>query len=486
MTTKTTWILCVVLSTLTAVSCCVARGGQAINSVKDTIATNRQLDNRGVTPLLSQIEECKSGYVVIKHHYDLQGKEIIFKEGSTLVFKGGSLSNGSIKGNNTKIVYKRGAVFDNVSVSGTWVVTNISTDMFRDLNYVNSLADVLAFTNPAVYNHVIIKDYGYEYPVRVSSVGVYEAPLRINSNTDLQLDGTISLLGNNLFQYRIMLLNNCQNVKIKGNGGIKGDRESHDYSIDEEHKAWKSHEWGHGIKLSNCQNIEISGIFVNDCTGDSFSIGENSEKITLYKITAEGSRRQGVTISVASDVTVDKCIFQNIGKNNGTAPGAAVDVEPDNSECEIKNIRIKDCIIHNCRNGIVSYSKGYGTTWTESVAGKSVVKTDGRHYVNITIKGCSISGTHDAFSLIGWDKGEIEDCKVSEVELLLRAPQNILVKGNEIECKYFIPHNICVENCEITNNKLLLKTKTDLMLKKSAWNNNKVTSQSQINVRVEE
>ena len=477
-------VLYLLLMTLLTVSCCVTRNGNTVNGEKKTDLITEQLNELSVAPLLSQIENSTSGDIIVKQHYDLQGKELVLRNGCTLVFKGGSFSNGTIIGDNTRIKYYGGVIFDNIGIRGTWVVKNITTDMFKDLNYINSLSDVLALTSGNMDNHVLIKDYGYEYPVKVSSIGVNEAPLKVNSNTVLQLDGSIRLLENNLFQYRIMVMKDCKNVKISGKGSINGDRENHDYSVDDEHKAWKTHEWGHGIKIANCQNIEISDISVNDCTGDSFSIGENSENIILHGVTAEGSRRQGVTIAVASNVTIDKCTFQNIGKENGTAPGAAIDVEPDNIECEIKNILIRDCEIKNCRNGIVSYSKGYGTSWTENIAGESITKRDGRHYVNILVEGCSISGVSDAFSLMGWDKGEIKKCQVSDAYLFLRDPNNFLIKGNEIDCEYLIPHKKFVENCEINNNKLTLRNNAELVLKKSTWNNNNVSNTTSVKVRV--
>ena len=471
------------LLTVCPMSCCVARGSRTKN-VKDTTISGHEYSKGSIFSILPTANSPSKGEVIIEEDYNLNGKELVLVDGCTLVFKGGSISNGTIIGDNTRIKYNRGAIFDNVRIRGTWVVKNITTDMFKDLNYVNSLVEVLALTNGNVDNHVLVKDYGFEYPVKVSSIGVNEAPLKVKSNTDIQLDGSIRLLENNLFQYRIMVMKDCKNVKISGKGSINGDRENHDYRVDDEHKAWKTHEWGHGIKIANCQNIEISGISVNDCTGDSFSIGENSENIFLHGVTVEGSRRQGVTIAVASDVTIEECNFLNIGKVNGTSPGAAIDVEPDNTECEVKNILIRDCEIENCSNGIVSYSKGYGTTWTENIAGEPVVKRDGRHYVNIMVEGCSISGVSDAFSLIGWDKGEIIKCQVSDAYLFLRDPNCFMIEGNEIDCEYFIPHKKIVENCEIKNNKLTLRNNAELVLKKSTWNNNRVSKQKNVKVQV--
>lgn len=407
------------------------------------------------------------------------------ENGYTLDFQGGTLCNGHIKGKNTKIDYKGDVIFDKVAIRGTWNVKEISTDMFRDLNYENSLADVLALTNEVVDNEVIIKNYGYDYPVKVSSIGMFDAPLKLSSHIDLQLDGNIRLIPTNLFQYRILVLKDCKDVKIHGKGIIRGDRTNHDYSIDEAHKEWKNHEWGCGIKISNCQDVEISGISVNNSTGDSYNIGEKSNGIVLNGVSANGSRRQGVTISVASDVTIKNSHFLNIGKVNGTAPGAAVDIEPNNTKCEIKNIVVENCDITDCRNGVISWSNGFGNSWTESVNGKNILNHDGRHYVNILVKGCKISGTNSALSLTGWDKGEIFDCEVSKSEFFLRTPQNMTVSGNSINSKYLFPNNTSVSNCTIINNNINVQKKSNVILKGSRFKNNAISSQTRLDVRCE-
>lgn len=52
--------------------------------------------------------------------FDLRGNEIVLPNGSTLLFKGGLIKNGSLKGYHTFIEADKTAVFDNVKLSGSW------------------------------------------------------------------------------------------------------------------------------------------------------------------------------------------------------------------------------------------------------------------------------------------------------------------------------------------------------------------------------
>ena len=478
-------ILLLLIMVLVFVSCCVARKGKHVSVTQDKLSFV-QVDtiyDIAITDLKPIPKVSKKNHIIIKKDYDLGGKNLCIEEGYILSFQGGSFKNGYITGNNTGITYKGRAVFDRIGIRGTWRVESISTDMFKDLNYEQSLADVLALTNAHINNNVVIKDYGYNYPVRVTSIGMYHAPLKLYSNTDLQLDGHISLMPTNLYQYNIVIVDECNNVKIHGKGSINGDKNNHDYSIDEQHIAWKSHEWGRGIRVSRSKDILISGIFVNDCTGDSYNIAENSRCIILDGVTAAGSRRQGITIAVASDVTIKDCHFINIGRDKGTAPGAAIDIEPNNEECEINNIIIDGCIINNCRQGVISWSHGYGNTWKDKVDGKTVLHRDGRHYVNLTITNCSIDETDCAFSLYGWDKATVRGCNVTNADYFTIYPKNTTFTSNNIECEHFMNNWAKISNCSIIDNSIKVKNKSVIRLDDSAFDDNSFIDGSSLDVR---
>lgn len=432
---------------------------------------------------LSPKPTVSSNHIIIKKDYDLEGKNLVLDEGCILDFRGGLFKNGYITGNTTGIVHEGRAVFNHVEIQGTWRVEEISTDLFEDLNYIQSLKDVLALTDATVINNVIIKDYGYNYPVKVTGINMESAPLHLKSNTNLQLDGNIQLEPTNLFQYVIVLINGCNNVTIHGKGSILGDRVKHDYSIDDAHKAWKSHEWGHGLTIANSRNVTIIGISVNNCTGDSYSIGYNSQDILLEGISANSSRRQGITINVASDVTIKNCNFLGIGQENGTAPGAAIDIEPDDMECEVRDIVIEGCSIKDCRQGVISWCYGYGNTYEVNTNNGKIKRREGRHYVNVTVTDCQIDGTDYAFSLYGWDNAEVRGCKVSNSKFFAKYPKNTLIEGNDIECETLMINWALLDNCSIINNQIKVKNQSAIRLQNSKYSNNKYVGKTRVIVQ---
>ena len=94
--------------------------------------------------------------IIIDKDVDLKGNVCKIPVGNTLVFKGGILKNGVLNGRMTKIECK-GKAFNRVTIKGGWDVPEISTNLFADLNYENSLRDVVALAHPKVKNRVVIR-----------------------------------------------------------------------------------------------------------------------------------------------------------------------------------------------------------------------------------------------------------------------------------------------------------------------------------------
>lgn len=67
---------------------------------------------------------------VINYDFDLKGNEAIIGENSILVFEGGSLSNGKLKGNQTVIEAGLEAVFNNIENTGTFQCTAVYPQWF--------------------------------------------------------------------------------------------------------------------------------------------------------------------------------------------------------------------------------------------------------------------------------------------------------------------------------------------------------------------
>lgn len=268
---------------------------------------------------------------IIKSVIDMSGKQLILPKNITLSFeKGGCLRNGKIVGDNTSIVgYKQG-IFDNVEISGQWNVKYISTDMFKDLMKVNDLKNVFALTNDNVKNVVKIDDREF----RVAARRVDETILKVPSNTEVILNGTIKMLPNSFTNYYILELNG-ENIQIHGSGAIIGDKHSH---------TGTTGEWGMGVMLRECSNVDICDITIKDCWGDCIYIGDKSTNVHINNCTLDHGRRQGISITSAGKVLIENCTITNVG---GTNPEYAIDVEPNENDIvesvEIKNVKVIDC-----------------------------------------------------------------------------------------------------------------------------------------------
>lgn len=296
--------------------------------------------------------EGRTGKIEISELIDLKNQECVLPEGVTLVFKnGGRIINGKLVGKNTKIKYN-GIVFERVHITGTWLVPRIKTSMFADLDYENSLKDVMALSNPEVRNVIVIEKGDYQ----VTATKNEDVCLPVNSNTKLTINGTIRLTPNNFRNYYIIQAIG-ENLVINGSGIIIGDKFTH---------TGKDGEWGMGIELRNAHNALIKGLSVKDCWGDCIYIGDGSSNVRIANCSLDNGRRQGISITAATDVTIKNCLITNVG---GTNPEYAIDVEPNKGET-VRNVIIEKVISDGCKGGFLVWGKA-----TNAVVDGVVIKS---------------------------------------------------------------------------------------------------------------
>ncbi|WCF58654.1 polygalacturonase/tailspike protein [Bacteroides phage PhiCrAssBcn17] len=288
---------------------------------------------------------------IIQYDYNLNGQTITIPSGCVLKFEGGSISNGSIKGTDTNIIAPQIRIFNTILLSGTWKVRDIFDDWF-DFNATTNFDNINNFYNISILqsddleNNVILKGNYY------SSLkdGIV---LSLSSNTNLVLNGSISLLPNNLSSYSIIKGVDKENIKISGGGRLIGDLQNH---------LGNTGEWGFGISFTGCKTISITNIDSSYMWGDGLYIGASddteeetlSQNIQVNNCKFEYNRRQGISITGAVDVFVNNCYFFNTGRINGTNPKAGLDIEP--SGLYNSNVTISNCIADsNVSTGFLVY-----------------------------------------------------------------------------------------------------------------------------------
>lgn len=295
----------------------------------------------------------------IKNVVDMKGEELVLPKNVTLKFKkGGSLKNGSVKADNTSIVgYKQG-IFDDVKIGGEWNVKYIRTDMFKNLSQLNSLQNVFALASEKTDNVILIEEGTYKVAAKRNG----ETILSVHSNTEVIINGSITMQPNGFTNYYIVGLKG-ENIQLHGKGTIVGDKHTH---------IRTTGEWGMGVNLARCKNVDICDLTIRDCWGDCIYIGTHSQNVLVEKCHLVHGRRQGISVTSGNKIILRDLKITNVG---GTSPEYGIDIEPNKDEL-VNDVLIDNVTIDKCRGGILVYGKAKG-----AIVG------------NVTIKNCNISNT---------------------------------------------------------------------------------------------
>lgn len=319
-----------------------------------------------------------NGVYVINDTIDLHGKTWYMPQNISVKIDGGFVKNGVIDGNNTTLE-AIGCVFDKVKITGCWKVADIRTSMFRNLDYDNSLKDVFAFTNPDVINRVIVENGDYF----LRAINNSDECIRVVSRTDVILDGNVRLHPNEFTNYSILYLTG-NNISIRGNGSIVGDKHTH---------TGTKGEWGMGVYIAGGENLTIKGISINDCWGDCVYVTKNAKNVVIEDCIIDNGRRQGISIISAQNVLIRNCSIRNI---NGTNPAYAIDVEPNKGD-KIADVLVENVAVNNCRGGFASYGKARDA-----------------HIGKVVIKNCTVEKTEQIpLSFVSTNSVEVDDCRIT-------------------------------------------------------------------------
>ena len=366
-----------------------------------------------------EIGQLRDGIISVEKNVDLHGNVCSLPLGATLHFKGGIIYNGTIVGNRTKII-ANASVFDHVSISGTWNVPQISTTLFRDLSYENSLKDVMALANSDIGNKINVENGTYT----VSASEEKESCLTIPSNTEVRLDGIIRLKPNALKSSNIILVKG-KNIRLTGNGSIIGDKYKH---------TGTEGEWGMGINVSGSNHVAITGISVKDCWGDCIYVGGVSKNVEIANCRLDHGRRQGVSVTSADSVVIRNTSISNV---RGKKPEYGIDLEP-NKNGVVDHVTIDHVTISDCAGGILA-TKGSKNKETKRIG-------------KIKITGSTVTATsYYPVRITNCEQVEIVGCKTT---------------ANSADLSAIITVNVCEVN--IHNNIIYIKTSLFASLKDTA------------------
>jgi len=351
-----------------------------------------------------QIGKIRNKSLVVSTDVDLHGDIINIPKDFTLEVKGGSIKNGTIVGNQSKLACS-GKVFDRVQIKGTWIVPEISTSMFVDLSYDNALKDVLALAHSKVQNSIVIEKGDYQVVAQKNA----DVCLTVPSNTTLIVNGSIRLRPN-AFPRCDIIRATGNNINISGNGIIIGDKHTH---LDTDG------EWGMGIRIQGAKNASIKGVTIKDCWGDCIYVGGNSKNILIENCILDHGRRQGISVTKADDVVIRNCKISNV---SGTKPEYAIDLEP-NANDTVDHITIENVETIACEGGVLA-----------TIGKKNVEK---KKIGQVTIRNCKLNALSKyPIRMKKCDNVSIENCTINatneKAAICSSDISNLVVKGNTI------------------------------------------------------
>lgn len=341
---------------------------------------------RVVSKLQNKFNKPNTIYKVTKD-LDLNHCVLTIPEGCTLQFDGGTISNGSLSGNFTKIITDSSTVIfgQQIHIEGSWDIADIYDEWFwfdTDPSYISNdtIKNILALSNDSINNTIHFdanRTYYFELPYKGrANLGDDVRPdywklntpdydfLRIftgvTSNTHLIVNNTLQMLPTNQGAYFIFQIENKENITISGTGAINGDAKDHLYTDPFAGTDYYG-EWGQVLNFRSCNNVVVRDITIGYAFGDGIALsnaaynnngvkeaGLATKNVTIDAVKVLYARRNGISLG-GNNYTITNVYFEGNGSDTikGTAPMAAIDFENDYVDIEpsglCTNVSMNNC-----------------------------------------------------------------------------------------------------------------------------------------------
>ncbi len=238
----------------------------------------------------------------------------------------------------------------------------------------------------------------------------------------------------------VLKATNLSNIQVTGDTGSEILMHKEEYAL------LPAAEWRSALNFMGCSNVTVSGLTLANTGGDGIYLdGVNGvgycSGVTITNVVTDGCARNGVSVISVDGLTITNCTFKNTqGQGNATASGpwAGIDLEPDNSSQQLKNIEIDNCaFLNNGRRGLLIH--------TPQLNGSNGI-------LSITVKNCIMQGN------------ELYGIQVSYVPASLSDSSSIVFQDCSIsDNKYFGVRvynkardagTLSFTNCYLNNNNL--------------------------------
>ena len=291
----------------------------------------------------------------VRYDFNLLGATITLPKNSVLYFTGGSLSNGTIVGDESSIIAPENQlIFSDVVIEGSWILHKVFSKWFNftqeeNVDNITNFRNMMQLATSNVMTDIYIENgtfYTSNYSTNEQGEYLDTKGISVPSNVYIHNAATIKAIANAYEKTAIFYLGDVENVTIDG-GSIVGDVRTH---------TGTTGEWGNGIYPAGARNVVIKNIEISECWGDGIdvqalysdyeqgTITGHCRNILLDNVKCLNNRRQGLSIEGVIGMTIRNSEFSGTGSIKYTAPGAGIDIEPW-FDTEV----VGDIVIENCR-----------------------------------------------------------------------------------------------------------------------------------------
>lgn len=239
-----------------------------------------------------------------------------------LRFIGGTITGGTIVGNNTKVESESHGCFSSSTIlSGTWTADLASSAWFSftsDCVLDDNLAFVSGTNNAQCLKNLLL------FPNIIMEKGTYYVDGRFFFMSGQTFNGNgATLKCKYASKYAAAFeIQNLKNVSV-----------SNLIMIGWKQETTEEAEWAHGLSISGSENVMVENVSCLYFRGDglcvSYSSGVISKNITMSNIVSKYNHRQGLSITGVDLMSVTNSEFSY---TSGTAPQAGVNIEPNEGE----------------------------------------------------------------------------------------------------------------------------------------------------------
>jgi hypothetical protein len=287
-----------------------------------------------------------------------------------LRFSGGTIGNGTIKGNQTAINAPITLIFKNdllIDDTGTWNVDKAYSDWFEcykngyyiDPTTFNQTAHTYQYNGSTIASgtlcgatydndrHILQQLLNLSARHTIISEGIYMVDSAGGSGEDLshqltwykkeglilQIDGILKMIPNDISNYDILLIAESDNIKLCGTGKLVGDLPEHQG----DDTPGSGDEGGMYLQVSSTSNFRLEGLTFEQGWGDGvyyswrrYEGSDESPQSTHYwnEVKCLYNRRTGFGLEKGDYIYVTNSQFNYTGRYRGTDTYSGVDIEP--------------------------------------------------------------------------------------------------------------------------------------------------------------